>query len=92
MSRWRTIAMLIVGAAVMAHFDARDGRLLSHQVKGVPGDANNPVSQDVLEEKFRDCASFAITPVKNGNIEKVIGLIADLENVPDATEAMRLLS
>jgi 2-methylcitrate dehydratase PrpD len=69
-----------------------DGRLLAHQVKGVPGDPNNPVSQGSLEDKFRDCASFSVRPLKKASIDKAIELIADLENTPDATEAMRLLA
>ncbi|HEX2829159.1 MAG TPA: MmgE/PrpD family protein [Burkholderiales bacterium] len=70
----------------------RDGRALAHQVPGVPGDPNNPVSQALLEEKFRDCVSFAVNPVSKRNVEKVIELVADLENVPDATDVMRLLA
>jgi 2-methylcitrate dehydratase PrpD len=70
----------------------RDGRTLAHQVQGVPGDPHHPVSQDLLEAKFRDCASFAVRPLKNGNVEKVINLVANLEDAPDATEVIRLLS
>jgi 2-methylcitrate dehydratase PrpD len=70
----------------------KDGRTLAHQVPGVPGDPNNPVSQDLLEEKFRDCASFAVNAVSKRNVEKVIDLVGNLENAPDATEVMRLLA
>lgn len=70
----------------------RDGRTLAHQAPGVPGNPKNPVSQDLLEGKFRDCASFAVNPVSKGNVEKVIELVAHLEDVADAAEVMRLLS
>lgn len=70
----------------------KDGRTLAHQVPGVPGDPNNPVSQALLEEKFRDCASFAVRPVNERNVDEVIELVANLEHAPDATEVMRLLT
>jgi 2-methylcitrate dehydratase PrpD len=69
----------------------RDGRTLAHQAPGVPGDPNNPVSQDLLEAKFRDCASFAVNPLRKSDVEKVIELVADLEHVADAAEVMRVL-
>jgi 2-methylcitrate dehydratase PrpD len=70
----------------------KDGRAFSHQVTGVPGDPANPVSQALLEDKFRDCVSFAVNPVSAQNVEKAIELIANLEHAADATEVMRLLA
>jgi hypothetical protein len=36
-----------------------DGRVLSRQVEGVPGDPSRPITSDALEAKFADCVSFA---------------------------------
>lgn len=69
-----------------------DGRVLTRQADGVPGDPRHPVSQAQLEEKFRDCLSFAAKPVAAKNINRAIALIDDLENLDDAAEIMRALS
>lgn len=68
-----------------------DGRLFSCKPSGVPGDPSHPVSDVLLEAKFRDCVSFSATPVPAGNIDKAIALMRDLENVADATDIIRLL-
>jgi 2-methylcitrate dehydratase PrpD len=69
----------------------KDGRLYSRQPHGVPGDPAHPVNQEMLEAKFRDCVSFSARPIAQSNIDRAIELIRDLENVPDATEIIRLL-
>ena len=69
----------------------RDGRVHSCRPSGVPGDPQHPVSDELLEAKFRDCVSFSATPVPRENIDKAIALIADLEHLPDVTDIVRLL-
>ncbi|MBI4189032.1 MAG: MmgE/PrpD family protein [Betaproteobacteria bacterium] len=69
----------------------RDGRVLVCKPDAVPGDAKNPVDQKLLEAKFRDCVSFSPKPVSAKNIDRAIEMIADLENLPDATEILRTL-
>jgi 2-methylcitrate dehydratase PrpD len=69
----------------------RDGKHYSCKPSGVPGDPHHPVSNELLEAKFRDCVSFSATPVPTENIDRAIELIRDLENVPDVTEIVRLL-
>ena len=69
----------------------RDGRLLSCRPSGVPGDPSQPVGDDLLEAKFRDCVSFSATKIPAKNIDRAIALIRDLENVSDATEIIGLL-
>lgn len=69
-----------------------DGRTLTRQADGVPGDPRHPVSQEQLEAKFRDCVSFAAKPVASKNVERAIALIRDLENVGDVAEIISVLS
>ena len=69
----------------------RDGKVYSSKPQSVPGDAENPVSDELLEAKFRDCASFAAKNINSGNIERAIEMIWDLENLADAGEITRLL-
>ena len=70
----------------------KDGRSYSHRPEGVPGDPQHPVTREMLEAKFRDCVSFAARPLAGADVERAIALIRDLENVPDVTEIMQLLT
>ena len=70
----------------------KDGRYYSHKPDGVPGDPQHPVTRDLLEAKFRDCVSFAAKPLAEAQVDRAIALIHDLENVPDVTEIMQLLT
>ena len=70
----------------------KDGRVLSRQVKGVPGDPDNPVTRDMIEAKFRDCVAFAATPLAQASVERAIALVRDLESISDVSEIMRLLT
>jgi 2-methylcitrate dehydratase PrpD len=68
----------------------RDGRVFSCTPDGVPGDPAHPVGWDVLEAKFRDCASFAHRPLIPGGVERMIEMVRHLDNLDDASEVLRL--
>ncbi|OGA46435.1 MAG: hypothetical protein A3F74_09820 [Betaproteobacteria bacterium RIFCSPLOWO2_12_FULL_62_58] len=70
----------------------KDGRVFSHQPDRVPGDAKHPVKREFLEAKFRDCVSFSAKPIPARNMERAMELIAELDEISDATEILRLLS
>jgi 2-methylcitrate dehydratase PrpD len=70
----------------------KSGETFQHQVTGLPGDVNNPVSQERLEEKFRDCASYAANPISKDDIERIVETCAGLENEDDATGLVKLVS
>ncbi len=70
----------------------RAGKLYSCRPEGVPGDPHHPVSDELLEAKFRDCASFSATPIPHADVEHAIDAIRELENLPDVTEILRLLT
>jgi 2-methylcitrate dehydratase PrpD len=63
-----------------------------HQVTGLPGDVNNPVTQERLEDKFRDAASYSANPIAETDIERIITLCANLETVGDATDLVKLIT
>ena len=69
-----------------------DGRILTATPASVPGDPKSPINQELQEAKFRDCVSFSAQPVSAANVDQAIAMIADLENVADATDIIRLLS
>ena len=70
----------------------KDGVVRNRQVTSVPGDANEPIGWGEIEEKFRGCVSFASPSIPEANIDCAIDLVANLEQVDDATEIIRLLS
>lgn len=70
----------------------RDGSVLVRQPDGVPGDARYPVKREFLVSKFRDCVSFSAKPIPAANVERAIEMTHGLENVPDATDIVRLLA
>jgi 2-methylcitrate dehydratase PrpD len=76
---------------VAVEVKTKDGRLLTSRPDSVPGDPKQRVGWDVIEAKFRDCVSFAATPIAAGNIDRVIALVRDLENQRDVTEIVRVL-
>lgn len=69
----------------------KDGRSFSCRPDGVPGDPDHPVSDELLEAKFRDCVSFSARPIPGENVARAIALVRDLENLADVTEIVRLL-
>ena len=70
----------------------KDGRVLSRQAAGVPGDPQHPASREAIEAKFRECVAFAAKPLEQNDVDRAIGLVRDLENIADVTEIMQLLT
>jgi 2-methylcitrate dehydratase PrpD len=70
----------------------KDGREYSCRPEGVPGDPHHPVSDALLEAKFRDCVSFSATPIGMQAVDSAIEMIRNLEQVPDAAQVVRLLT
>jgi 2-methylcitrate dehydratase PrpD len=68
-----------------------DGRVFSETPDGMPGDPEHPVSDEILEAKFRDCAEFASKPLLARNIDAAVRLLQELEDVPDVTSIIDLL-
>ena len=69
----------------------KNGQVYSRRPDGVPGDPQHPVSNALLEAKFRDCVSFSAAPIPPQNVEQALELVRNLENVPDVTQIVRLL-
>lgn len=70
----------------------RSGKRFFKEVAHPLGDdRENPMSQKQLEDKFRNCASFSFKKISDANVEKIIGLVSDLEGVEDVTDVMKCL-
>jgi 2-methylcitrate dehydratase len=67
----------------------RDGKVCSHQVPFPKGEAQNPMSPEEIRLKFRDCASFVLSPA---DIDRAAELVLNLECLPDITELIDLVS
>ena len=60
----------------------------SHMVQRVDvplGQPDNPLNDEQLAAKFRDCASHSLLPLSTEAIERAIELAATLEQVPDVS-------
>jgi len=70
----------------------KDGQVHSNQVDDPPGSPERPMSFDDVAKKFRDCSSYPVRKLPKKRIERVIELIAQLEQGSDVGEIMKLLS
>jgi len=66
-------------------------RYFKEVVHPLGDDRENPMSQQQLEDKFRNCASFSFRKISGANVEKIIKLVSSLEEVEDVTEVIRCL-
>lgn len=69
----------------------KDNRVYEKRVDVVSGGPDKPASMEDLTRKFRDCANFSARPLPEGSIERLIGLISKLEEVPNITDLVSLL-
>jgi 2-methylcitrate dehydratase PrpD len=76
---------------VIVEIKTKNGKVYSKRVDYPYGSPENPMDMDAIAEKFRDCASNAIKPVKKDKMEKLIQLIYNLETVRDVKQVIRLL-
>jgi 2-methylcitrate dehydratase PrpD len=58
----------------------QDGRELEETISEARGGPSNPMSDDELREKFRECGRQALP---EGEVERLLEVIEDLENVND---------
>lgn len=68
-----------------------DGRRFERVGTDIPGSAQSPMGWSDLVRKFKDCAAFAARPVSSAQIEALVGLVARLETLDDATVLLRQL-
>jgi 2-methylcitrate dehydratase PrpD len=70
----------------------KGGKSYVKQVSLPYGHHLNPVKPSDIVEKFRDCVAFSPRPIPAADVERVIGMILHLEEVPDIREIIRLLA
>ena len=69
---------------IMEVFTA-DGAHLVQRVEVPLGQPDNPLTDDQLAAKFRDCASHSLLPLSPEAVRQAIDLAANLEDIPDVS-------
>jgi 2-methylcitrate dehydratase PrpD len=70
----------------------KKGQTLIEQADIPAAGQEKPLPFADYERKFRDCAAYAVKPRTSGQIDKIVGLVKELENVEDIRELAELLS
>ena len=78
-------------ARPLVEIEMDDGTVHRERASGMPGDPDHPVSDDVLEAKFRDCVACAAHPLAPARVEEAIARLRALEDEPDVAAVMALL-
>ena len=66
----------------------KDGGELCHEVANPKGDPQNPMTDEELAAKYRDCAGVRLSPEA---IRKSLDMVSHLDDIEDITELMDLL-
>lgn len=69
-----------------------DGKIYSERVDHGLGSPENPLTEDALIAKFRDCMSYSINKMSKKSVDRVIEICLNLEKVDDIGELVSLLS
>jgi len=77
---------------VIAEIKCKDGKSYSKRVDFPYGHPQKPISMEALQAKFRDCASYSVKPLTATEIDRVIELVTNLEEVPNVSQIINLLS
>ncbi|MFC1980978.1 MmgE/PrpD family protein [Chloroflexota bacterium] len=71
----------------------KGGKVIGAEQEGFRyGHPQNPIEKEDLLEKFRDCASFSAKPISKESVEKIIDIVEHLEELPDVSQIMELVT
>ena len=85
------LAQIPVAEPAIVEIRARGGKIYTKRVDIAPGDPEAPMSFEDVVEKFNYCCGFSAKPVPRGNREKVVEMVAHLEDVRDVQQIADLL-
>ena len=69
----------------------QDGTEYKEEIEHCLGSVERPMDFADCTRKFRECAACSIRPLPEETVEKVVDMIARLEELENATEIIRLL-
>jgi len=75
----------------VVELELTNGRTLRHETEYPLGHPRNPLSWDDLVLKFRQCVDASASPVSRAAVDEVVGLVANLESLPDASVIVETL-
>lgn len=81
-----------LGGSGIVEVATTTGKRYSSRVDTPLGHLSNPLSYDQIVEKFLDCARHAAYPIPKDRLDKVVGMVDSLEQVPDVRVLPALLS
>jgi 2-methylcitrate dehydratase PrpD len=78
--------------SVILEVETRGGKKYSKRVDVLKGSLDDPITNEELVEKFKDCASHSVKPIKKLNIDKAAELILNIDTVDDIRNVVSLIS
>lgn len=70
----------------------KDGKHYSKQINFAYGHPQNPMSENDIIAKFRDCVTYSAHPLPETTVNKVIQMVGELERIRDVSSIVQLLS
>lgn len=70
----------------------KGGRVFRRRVDLAYGNPTRAMSTEDLLKKFRECAGYAVTPLPEENVERVVEIVGALEEVDDVSVIMQMLA
>jgi len=75
----------------VVEIEMKRGETYSKHVEHALGSPENPLNMEGIVDKFRNCASYAVSPIPEGNLDETVQMVEILENVTDVGQIIRLL-
>ena len=79
-------------ASAMVEIKTKNGRMYSRRLNYPFGSPDNPMSFADVGAKFKQCCRYSAKPISEENQDKVIQMVADIEQVNDVGRIVRLLA
>lgn len=81
-----------LGRAAIVEVTLKSGEHLASRIDVALGHPSKPMTREQLEQKFRDCATHAATPLSGQQLDEAIQVIDHLEDVADVSVLPALVS
>ena len=70
----------------------KDGREFTKYITASIGSPDNPMSQDEVVAKFKNCAAFSKKPLSAGDLNTIVDMCLNLEKVDDIRKLISIFS
>ena len=78
--------------SVILEVETRAGKKYSKRVDVLKGSLDDPITNEELIDKFEDCASHSVKPIKKQNIDKAAEFILNMDKADDIRDVISLIS